>query len=269
MRKVKIGVMGVAGRMGCELVRSVLKTENCTFSGGTEKEGSSYIGHDVGVLSGLDPIGVFVTSDASSLISKVDAILDFTTPASSVTFAGLAANQRIVHVIGTTGFCQEDEAAIASAAKHATIIKSSNMSLGVNLVAELTRKVAAILSEDFDIEILEMHHRQKIDSPSGTALMLGKAAADGRNISFENHKVCCRDGEIGKRNQGDIGFAVLRGGSVIGEHSAIFAGDDEIIEVTHKAIDRKIFSQGAVKAAIWAIGKGPGLFNMADVLGFS
>ncbi len=269
MSKIKIAVMGVAGRMGCELVRSVLSAEGCELAGGTEPEGSRYIGDDIGTLAEGSPIGVKVTSDALELIAKTDAILDFTTPAASVEFAGLAANARIVHVIGTTGFSEADEAAIAAAARHATIIKAGNMSLGVNLLAELTRRIAAALNDDYDIEIVEMHHRHKVDAPSGTALMLGQAAADGRGISLKDRSVRSRDGNMGERHRGDIGFATLRGGNVVGEHSVVFAADGERIEVTHKATDRSIFSRGAVKAAIWGKEKGPGLFSMTNVLGLS
>ena len=194
-------------------------------------------------------------------------MLDFTVPKATVEFAGLAANARIVHVFGTTGLTPEDEAKIAAAARHATIVRSGNMSLGVNLLTALTRKVAEALDADFDIEIVEMHHRHKVDAPSGTALMLGKAAADGRGVELDKVSVRGRDGHTGARRRGDIGFATLRGGSVVGEHSVIFAADGELIELTHRAADRGIFARGAVKAALWGRGKGPGLFSMMDVLG--
>jgi len=173
-----------------------------------------------------------------------------------------------VHVIGTTGFEVEHEAAIAAAARHATIIKAGNMSLGVNLLAQLTRQVAKLLDDAFDIEILEMHHRHKVDAPSGTALLLGAAAAEGRGVKLSDVAARGRDGITGARKTGDIGFAVLRGGGVVGEHSVIFAADDEIIELRHHASDRSIFARGAVAAAKWGQGKRPGLYSMADVLGF-
>ncbi|HFB2048361.1 MAG: 4-hydroxy-tetrahydrodipicolinate reductase [Hyphomicrobiaceae bacterium] len=269
MEKMKIGVMGVAGRMGRELVRSVLETDRCQIVGGTEPEGSCYLDHDIGKLIGQNALGIPVTMDPLELITKADAILDFTTPASSVHFADMASDARIIHVIGTTGFSNQHELALAASAQQTTIIKASNMSLGVNLVAGLTQKIAGILNEDFDIEILEMHHRNKVDAPSGTAIMLGEAAAEGRGISLEKHIASFRNNNIGERSRGDIGFATLRGGNVVGEHSVIFAADGERIEVTHKATDRKIFSRGAVKAAIWGRSKKVGLFNMIDVLGLS
>jgi 4-hydroxy-tetrahydrodipicolinate reductase len=267
MSEKRIAVTGAAGRMGRELVRVIASTSGCSLSGGTEPPGSPHIGADLGVLAGLPPLGVVVTSDPLELVVKSDAVIDFTSPAATVEMAGLAANARIVHVIGTTGLSESDEAAIKAAARHATVIKAGNMSLGVNLLTAVTRRIAEALDADFDIEVVEMHHRHKVDAPSGTALMLGAAAAEGRGIDLSSHSVRARDGHTGPRNRGDIGFATLRGGSVIGDHTVIFAGEGERIEVTHRAADRSVFARGAVKAAIWGQGKGPGLFNMIDVLG--
>ena len=174
-----------------------------------------------------------------------------------------------MHVVGTTGCSAEDDAKIAAAARHATIVKSGNMSLGVNLLAVLVEQAARALGEEFDIEILEMHHRHKVDAPSGTALLLGAAAAEGRDIDLPAHSVRTRDGHTGARKRGDIGFATLRGGSVVGEHSVLLAGEGEVIELSHKATDRAIFARGAVHAALWLKGKPPGLYSMAEVLGFS
>lgn len=265
--ELSIAVMGVGGRMGRELVRTVHAAKGCRVAGGIEPEGSPDVGADIGELAGLGHLDLPVTTDALELIAGVDAILDFTAPSASVTFAGLAANARIVHVIGTTGLSEQDDAAIAAAARHATIIKAGNMSLGVNLLVELTRKVAQALDEDFDIEIVEMHHKHKVDAPSGTALMLGQAAAEGRGIALGERSVRVRDGHTGARKAGDIGFATLRGGNVVGEHTVIFAAEGERVELAHKATDRGIFARGAVKAALWGKGKGPGLYSMVDVLG--
>jgi 4-hydroxy-tetrahydrodipicolinate reductase len=208
-----------------------------------------------------------VTDDPLELFTRVEGVLDFTTPRASVDYAALAAQARIVHVIGTTGFTPEHEAKIAAAARHATIVKAGNMSLGVNLLVALAERVARALDEDFDIEVLEMHHRHKVDAPSGTALMLGEAAARGRGIDLASRSVRVRDGHTGARAPGDIGFATLRGGSVVGEHTVMFATEGERIELTHKAADRAIFARGAVKAALWARGREPGLYSMRDVLG--
>jgi 4-hydroxy-tetrahydrodipicolinate reductase len=263
---MKVAVMGVAGRMGQELVRAA-HAAGCSIVGGVEQEGSPVIGSDIGVVSGLAPLGVPVTSDAIDVISRCDGILDFTSPGATVEFAGLAANARVVHVIGTTGLSAEDEAQIAAAARHAPIIKAGNMSLGVNLLVALARRVAEALDEDFDIEIVEMHHRDKVDAPSGTALMLGAAAAEGRGIDLDKRAVRARDGHTGPRQRGDIGFATLRGGSVVGDHRVIFAGAGERVELAHVAGDRSIFARGAVKALQWGYGKAPGLYSMSDVLG--
>ena len=269
MDKMKIAVAGAAGRMGRELVRAIHARTDCVMTGALEQEGSLALGQDAGQLAGLGKLGVPITSDALELFAKVEAVLDFTTPQASVEFAALAANARIVHVLGTTGLGPEDEKKIAAAARHATIVTAGNMSLGVNLLAALTRKVAEALDADYDIEILEMHHRHKVDAPSGTALMLGKAAAAGRSVEFDKVNVRVRDGHTGPRRRGDIGFATLRGGSNVGEHWVIFATDGETVALTHKATDRGVFARGAVKAALWGRGKGPGLFSMMDVLGIT
>jgi 4-hydroxy-tetrahydrodipicolinate reductase len=263
---MKVAVMGVAGRMGQELVRAA-HAAGCSIVGGIEREGSPAIGSDVGTVAGIGPLGVAVTSDALDVISRCEGILDFTSPKATVEFAGLAANARAVHVIGTTGLSSADEAQIAAAARHAPIIKAGNMSLGVNLLVALTRRVAEALDEDFDIEIVEMHHRDKVDAPSGTALMLAAAAAEGRAIDLAQHSVRVRDGVTGPRRRGDIGFATLRGGSVVGEHKVIFAGAGERVELAHVASDRSVFARGAVKALQWGYGKAPGLYSMTDVLG--
>jgi 4-hydroxy-tetrahydrodipicolinate reductase len=267
MSEMRIAVMGAAGRMGRELVKAVHATPGCVVAGGTASPSSSALGQDLGDMAGIGSLGIRITDDPLELIAGVDAILDFTAPQASVEFAGLAAQARIVHVVGTTGLSEADEREIAASAHRATIVKAGNMSLGVNLLVALTRKAAQALDPEFDIEILEMHHKHKVDAPSGTALMLGTAAAEARNISLRERSIRVRDGHTGPRKRGDVGFATLRGGSVVGEHTVLFAGEGERIELTHRAMDRGIFARGAVKAALWARDKGPGLFSMADVLG--
>ena len=264
---MKIAVMGASGRMGRELLRAIAATPGCSISGGTEPRGAPGVGQDLGELAGCGTLGIAVSDDAAHVIAAADAIVDFTSPAATVFFARQAAQAGKIHVIGTTGFDTEGEAAIRDAARSATIIKAGNMSLGVNLLAALTKKVSAALGEDFDIEIVEMHHRLKVDAPSGTALMLGQAAAAGRGVPLEQKSVRARDGHTGARKSGDIGFATLRGGSVVGDHTVIFAGNGERIELTHRAEDRGIFARGAVKAALWGKGRAPGLYAMTDVLG--
>ena len=267
MADIKVGVMGAAGRMGRELVRAVTAQQGCLVIGGTEQPGSEMIGQDVGDLAGVGTLGVPITDNAKAVLEAADAILDFTAPAASVQFARMAGAGGTVHVMGSTGFTDKDEAAIRAAAKDAVIVKAGNMSLGVNLIVEMTRKIAEALDEDFDIEVLEMHHRHKVDAPSGTALMLGQAAADGCRIELKDRSVISREGYTGARGRGDIGFATLRGGNVVGEHSVIFAADGERVMVSHIATDRGIFARGGVKAALWGQGKAPGLYSMKDVLG--
>lgn len=264
---MKLAIAGAAGRMGRVLTRIVHETEGCTLAGGLEPKGSAHVGADMGAFAGLGQLGVTVSDDPLTLFTRIDGIVDFTVPAASVALSELAAQARIVHVIGTTGIDEAGEAKIKAAARHARIVKSDNMSLGVNLLAAMVRKVAAALGEEFDIEVLEMHHRHKIDAPSGTALLLGKAAAEGRGIDLKARWIRSRDGHTGARPAGDIGFAALRGGSVVGEHAVMFAGPAERIELIHKAESRDIFARGAVKAALWATDKKPGLYSMADVLG--
>jgi 4-hydroxy-tetrahydrodipicolinate reductase len=267
MSKVKIAVTGAAGRMGRELIRAVRSRDDCVLAGAIAREGSLALGQDAGLLAGLGKVGVLITDDAPQVFAKVDAVLDFTVPAASADFAELAANARNVLVLGTTGLTPQDDAKVEAAARHAVIVRSGNMSLGVNLLTALTRKVAEALDADFDIEVLEMHHRHKVDAPSGTALMLGRAAAEGRGAKLDQVGVRVRDGHTGARRRGDIGFASLRGGSVVGEHSVLFAADGELIELKHRAADRGIFARGAVKAALWGRGRPPGLYSMMDVLG--
>ena len=263
---MKIAVMGTAGRMGRELVRAIAASAECSVSGGTEAPGSPALGKDLGELAGIEPLGVTVSDDLESVIAAADAIVDFTAPAASLKFAELAARHGTAHILGTTGFDAGAEDKIAGFAKRIAIVKAGNMSLGVNLLLALTRGAARALGPDFDIEIVEMHHRMKVDAPSGTALMLGEAAAAGRNVDLKEKAVRVRDGHTGARRAGDIGFATLRGGSVVGEHAVIFAGDGETIEIRHRATDRGIFARGAVRAAVWANGRAPGLYTMVDVL---
>jgi len=264
---MKLAVVGAGGRMGRTLIRAIAETEGVTLSGAIEREGAAEIGADSGILANLGENGIAVTDDALSVFAASDGFVDFTIPAASVEFSALAAQARIVHVIGTTGCSADDEARFDAAARHARIVKSGNMSLGVNLLAVLVRQAAQALGTDFDIEVLEMHHKHKIDAPSGTALLLGEAAAQGRGIDVETHSVRSRDGITGAREEGTIGFATLRGGSVIGEHSVLFAGEGETMELTHRATDRQLFARGAVRAALWAHDKKPGRYDMLDVLG--
>jgi len=244
MADMRLVVVGAAGRMGQMLVRTIAATEGAVLSAALERPGSSALGRDAGELAGLGPLGVKITDDPLAALLEADGVIDFSAPAVTVEIAKLEA-----------------------AARHAVIVRSGNMSLGVNLLAGLVEKVARTLGIDWDIEIVEMHHRMKVDAPSGTALLLGEAAAKGREIALADKSVRSRDGHTGARKAGDIGFATLRGGTVVGDHQVIFAGAGERIELTHRAEDRGIFARGAVQAALWGRGRKPGLYAMADVLG--
>jgi 4-hydroxy-tetrahydrodipicolinate reductase len=268
MSDIRIVVAGAAGRMGQTLIRTIAETKGCVVAGALEAPGNRDLGQDAGTLAGLKPLGFALTDEPLPLIAKADALVDFTTPKVSVELAALCAQARIVDVIGTTGCSADDDAKIRAAARHAIIIKSGSMSMGINLLAALVRRAAKALP-DFDVEIVEMHHRRKVDAPSGTALLLGQAAAESRAISLGDKSVRARDGHTGARPDGAIGFASLRGGTVIGEHEVIFAGPGERVVLSHVAEDRSIFAHGAVAAAKWGQGKKPGLYAMADVLGLS
>ena len=266
---LKIVVVGASGRMGQSLIGAVDEATDAEVVAATERAGHDWVGQDLGAAMGGAPRGVTVTDDAAAAIALGDALLDFTIPDATVAHAKAAAKSGAIHVIGTTGFDPAHIAAIDACATGATIIRAGNMSLGVNLLTALTKRVAAALDTDFDIEIVEMHHNRKIDAPSGTALMLGEAAAAGRGVSLEVAADRGRDGITGAREAGRIGFAALRGGDVVGEHEVIFAGAGERIVLKHIATDRMLFARGAVKAALWGRGRAPGAYDMFDVLGLS
>jgi len=267
---MKLVVVGAGGRMGRTLVKAIVEAEGVELFGAVEREGDQNLGMDAGELAGVGHRGIAISDDPLPIFAKAEGVVDFTVPAASVEFAALAAQARIVHVIGTTGCTQSDEEKFAAAARHATIVKSGNMSLGINLLAALVEQAARALGpRDFDIEVLEMHHKHKIDAPSGTALLLGEAAANGREIDLNDNAVKSRVGITGAREEGAIGFATLRGGSVIGDHTVMLAGEGETITLSHRATDRGLFACGALKAALWANGKKPGLYSMKDVLGLN
>src|SRR3981189_3458388 len=269
MSEMRLIVAGAGGRMGRALTRIISETKGAVLAGALEAPGSELLGKDAGALAGLPANGVKLSGDLWSLSAEADGILDFTVPAATIANVAIAAQRGLVHVIGTTGLSASDDAVIKSVTSRAIVVQSGNMSLGVNLLAALVKRVAQSLDDGFDIEILEMHHKAKIDAPSGTALLLGEAAAEGRKIALDKHSARGRDGLTGARKAGDIGFASLRGGSVTGDPSALFAGPMERIELQHRAEDRLIFAHRALKAAMWAHGKKPGLYSMADVLGLS
>ena len=262
-----IVITGASGRMGQMLIKTVLASDKCHLVAALEREGNEWVGQDVGAMIGGQPIGLSVTDDAVEAFAKAQAVIDFTAPTATVAFAGLAAQARAVHVIGTTGLADDDLKAINAAARHAVIVRAGNMSLGENLLTRLTEKVAAALDEDFDIEVIEAHHNKKVDAPSGTALMLGEAAAKGRGVNLRDVSDSGRDGITGARKKGDIGFSAIRGGDIVGEHDVLFAAAGERIVLRHIATDRGIFARGALKAALWGQDKSPGEYDMMNVLG--
>ena len=269
MADMRLIVAGAGGRMGRTLTRVISETPGAVLVGALEAPGSELLGKDAGVLAGLPENGIKLSADLWAMSKDADGILDFTVPAATIANVAIAAQRGIAHIVGTTGLSASDMAVIKSVTSRAVVVQSGNMSLGVNLLAALVKRVAKSLDESFDIEIVEMHHKAKIDAPSGTAFLLGEAAAAGRGIDLHTHSARGRDGHTGARQSGDIGFASLRGGTVVGDHSVIFAGAMERIELTHRAEDRTMFAQGAVKAALWAHGQQPGFYTMADVLGLA
>lgn len=264
-----IAITGVSGRMGQMLVRQVAENTATHLAGAVERAGHDWVGRDLGVAMGGAANGVIVTDDAAKAMTDAQAVIDFTAPAATLAFAAAAADAGIVHVIGTTGMSADEIAHLKAPAERAIIVRAGNMSLGVNLLTLLTRKVAAALDEDFDIEIIESHHNQKVDAPSGTALMLGEAAAGGRGVTLADVSDSGRDGITGARKRGDIGFSAIRGGDIVGEHDVMFAGAGERIILRHIASDRALFARGALKAALWGQGRSAGEYDMLDVLGLN
>lgn len=269
MTDLAIGVVGAGGRMGRALIAAVLATGSVRLAAASEREGHPSLGQDAASLVGEAPINIPVTADAGRVFEASSVVLDFTAPAATALHARLAAETGTCLVVGTTGLDAGQQKAIKAASEKVAIVQAPNFSVGVNLAMALVERAAASLDESFDIEIVEMHHRHKVDAPSGTALGLGRAAARGRGVDLDAMADRGRDGLAGPRRRGAIGFAALRGGDVVGDHRVIFAADGERLEIGHIAGGRELFSRGAVRAALWASGREPGLYSMQDVLGFS
>jgi 4-hydroxy-tetrahydrodipicolinate reductase len=269
MSDLRLVLLGVAGRMGRMLTQVAPDTLGLKLVAALAPEGDSTLGADSGAAFGQGPNGVSVTCDIAAALANADVVVDFSSPEATVGMARAAAKAKVAHIIGTTGFTDDDLAVIAQAARDTVIVRSGNMSLGVNLLAVLVERAAKALGPAWDAEIVEMHHRLKVDAPSGTALLLGEAVARGRGVDLATHSARGRDGVTGARPTGEIGFASLRGGTVVGDHTVIFAGAGERIELSHRAEDRGVFARGALAAALWTRGKAPGLYSMADVLGLS
>jgi 4-hydroxy-tetrahydrodipicolinate reductase len=267
MGDIAIGVVGAAGRMGALLVRLATEADGMTVVAASEPTGGKAVGRDAGTVAGIEPIGVAITDDPEALFAAADVVLEFSVPAATVAHAALAAKHGKRHVIGTTGLNAEQEAALAKAAETTAIVYAPNMSVVVNVFMDVVKRVAGILGPDYDIEIMEMHHKHKIDAPSGTAVGLGKAAAAGRGVVLDEVAQWSREGPTGARRPGDIGFGTLRGGDVVGEHTVMFVGMGERMELTHRCMDRGLFARGGIRAAAWVADKPAGLYGMRDVLG--
>ena len=265
--RVRVAVVGVSGRMGQTLV-SVLAEDGATdLVAATEREGHDWLGRSLSDLIGTSAPDLFVSAYVEAAARAADVLIDFTAPAATLAHAEICAGTQTGHVIGTTGFSEEELARLEAMADRVAMVRAGNMSLGVNLLVELTRQVAAALDEAFDIEVIEAHHRHKVDAPSGTALMLGEAAAEGRGVDLAEVADRARDGITGAREEGHIGFSVIRGGDIVGEHDVLFAAPGERITLRHQATDRALFARGAVRAAKWVAGKPPGAYQIKDVLG--
>ncbi|WP_060774398.1 4-hydroxy-tetrahydrodipicolinate reductase [Liberibacter crescens] len=273
VKPMRIAIVGAEGRMGRAVIKALLTIPwlkpHIILQEAITRHISDRLGEDIGLMAGEEEIGVALSDDPVSALQNVDGVIDFSSPGNTITIAQLCAERNLVHVIGTTGFSKKDETEIRVAALNgACIVKSANMSIGINLLSIVSKIAArALPSTHWDVEIFEMHHRHKVDTPSGTALLLGQAVAEGRNISLHDNSALLRTSESGPRKEGSIGFATLRGGSVVGKHSVIMAGENETITFSHSATDRSVFANGAITAALWAHSQPPGIYSMIDVLG--
>ena len=269
MSIINIGICGASGKMGRALIRSVTDNKKLQLKGALERDIDLNIGKDSGVISNIEPTGVNITSDTNVFFSDCDAIIDFSFADASVENIKIASKYNCAYVLGTTGLNQMQIDKIKGYSKAIPIVHAANMSVGVNIAIHYTELLSKSLNEDYDVEIHEMHHRDKIDSPSGTALALGDAVAKGRNIDLNEKTIKSRWGIEKPRKKGDIGFSTQRGGDVIGDHIVTFAGNGERLEIAHKATNRDVFANGAVNAALWLYKQTPGYYNMKDVLGLN
>ena len=263
---MKIGLTGITGRMGREIAITIINDGMLELSSALVRHNSDLDNQDLGEFLGYPKLGGKIFSNIEKFVENCDAVVDFSSPALSIKIAEQCSKQKKIMVCGTTGFENNEKEQLVSFAKNCPIIWSANMSIGVNMLMNLIEKASSILREDFDVEIFEMHHRNKVDSPSGTALLLGSAVANGRNVDLSEVAQMARVGNNNHRKAGEIGFTALRGGDVIGDHQVIFAGDGERIEFVHKASNRNIFAKGAIRAVIWASVKSNGFYSMRDVL---
>lgn len=262
-------IVGAGGRMGRTLIEACYTTEGVQLTGATEYSGSSLLGSDAGELAGLGKLNVAVVDDLQKAISDCDAVIDFTRPEATLRHLALCREHKKNIIIGTTGFDDQGKAAIADAAKDIGVVFTPNMSVGVNLCFKLLELAAHVLGDDVDIEVIEAHHRHKVDAPSGTALAMGKVVADALGRNLDDCAVYGREGVTGERDRKTIGFETIRAGDIVGDHTVMFAGEGERVEITHKASSRMTFAQGAMRAVKWLTNQPAGLYDMQDVLGLS
>ncbi len=264
---LQLAILGANGRMGQTLVRLIAQSVDLELAGAVVEPGHADLGHDAGELAGVGQLGVLLTDEPAAGLQAADVAIDFTLPAATPGNLSACVAATVPMVLGTTGLDAAAEAAISSASSNISIVYGRNMSVGVNLITELLRVAARTLGDDYDIEILEAHHRNKLDAPSGTALQLGEAAANGRAVALEDVAVYERHGQRAARATGSIGFVSLRAGSIVGDHRVMLAADEELVEISHRALDRAVFARGALRAARWLPDKAPGLYSMREVLG--
>ncbi|MDQ6993919.1 MAG: 4-hydroxy-tetrahydrodipicolinate reductase [Mariprofundus sp.] len=268
MSALRVIVVGASGRMGRMLVRAISESRNARLVGATERVSSEFIGCDAGELAGVETLGVQLVSDVTSC-TTADVLIDFTSPVATLKHAAFVADRAMGMVIGTTGFDSEQLQQLHTILADSPVVMAANYSVGVNLALSLIEKAAAVLAEDYDAEIFEAHHKHKVDAPSGTALAMGHALAAGRSVELDDVAVYSREGLIGARKSGSIGFSVVRGGNIVGEHAAMFISDEERVVIRHEASDRMVFARGAVRAANWLVPQGAGNYDMQDVLGLN
>ncbi|QGY27984.1 4-hydroxy-tetrahydrodipicolinate reductase [Pantoea cypripedii] len=269
MSEIRIAIVGAPGRMGRNLIQAAQQAEGVVLGAALARSGSSLIGSDAGELAGIGKTGVMVTADLQQVVNDFDVLIDFTRPEGTLEYLAFCRQHQKAMVIGTTGFDEAGKAAIRAAAEEIGIVFAANFSVGVNLVLELLKQAAKVMGDYADIEIVEAHHRHKVDAPSGTALAMGEAIAEAMDWKLDEHAVYAREGHTGERKAQTIGFATVRAGDIVGEHTAMFADIGERVEITHKASSRMTFANGAVKAASWLKDKKSGLYDMRDVLDLS
>lgn len=268
-KKIRIAIAGAGGRMGRQLIEAVSKSPNAILGAAFERHGSSLLGTDAGELAGIGALDIYTCDNLVQAKDQFDVLIDFTRPEGTLEHIEFCVANNKMMIIGTTGFNEQDKQAISQAAKKIGIVFAANFSVGVNLLLKLLEKAATVMGDYTDIEIIEAHHRHKVDAPSGTALAMGEAIASALDIDLAQHAVYCREGHTGERPKGAIGFATIRAGDIIGEHTAIFADIGERVEISHKASSRMTFANGAVRAAVWLATQPIGLYDMRDVLGLN